>query len=292
MVTPSVASLRAPHSNAVLVQVVLDFAKARSPRWIGCAFLMSLLDTIASSDSDLDVGIAAPQAGSAVAGRGLAETFASSSDDEGGSHERPMAALLDTGGGGDAVVAPTPKPKAKQRRGRPRGPAALHALRRSAVAKAIEPRPSRSAICSAAAKARWQKFREGQQPIIDTDPQPASTSAAIVPFQDNPERSDGAIISFSRAFDSALQQLVSILPQVRKAVDIGVELAILVQSTRMLSKQALAEFLQKDEKTVAHKQRLLAACIVLSKRYRLFQVFETIQAHCSRKLCRCVSRGF
>ena len=172
-----------------------------------------------------------------------------------------------------ALVPAAPDDAVAPRRGAPsRGSRVLHRLRREAVADA--PKKTRSEICRDAAKARWAKKPHDAQPAVIV-PQPDVQQLrydAIVPFVASTDSSDGTMVTFSKHFTTALEARLSAIPELKKNLKMRVETQIVVQCTKILSTKVLSELLKVDPDTVVRKQRLIAATIVLAKRWRAFTV--------------------
>ena len=243
---------------------------------------MSLLDSFpddSSTDDELPLLLQGLSEGECDRPkRGLCASFdvGDSSDEEDSDDDLPCPMALPL-----PVVAPPPAVEARaggaHGRGRPRGSAVLRRLRAEAAAEI--PKKSRREIASAAAKARWAKRTEEREvheaPSV---PSPPAVSDAVVPFVPAGPSDDGTMVAFSEHFSTALEKRLSEIPQFKKEPELRVETEVVLQCTKILSTKVLSELLKVDADTVARKQRLLAATVVLAKRFRAFTVFEQVHA--------------
>ena len=238
---------------------------------------MSLADSFANSS---DSGGEAPIVEAALvpahdglrAASGLMASFADSdtemperSPGEAAVADAPLVPMAEAGAS-EAV--------AKRAEGQKRGSATLRRLRREFLEK--EAPMSREERARRAAQARWRKRSEAEESsreVAPADSLPAGV-LALVPHVPPEACEPGTMVSFSKSFPTDLEALAAMKPVEPKRPNYQVESLLIMHSTQVLSMKAMAEVMRKDEKTVATKSRLLAAVVVLSRRYRMFKTFE------------------
>ena len=196
-----------------------------------------------------------------------------------------VAALPQAGAAPPSAVA---KPKSK--RGRKRGSVALRAILReaaedeeeAAAAEEVDPAEARSRRAKAAAEARWSKRRTSTEPAGDALPlvpvsaPPAATGASSEAI---------AGIPMSRTLMDKLVAADKPWSQ-QQAMIYKRELDLFINMTNHISATALQVHSGgSSRQTFSRKRRLMAACLVMFRRFRgisaLKGIYYTLQATCT-----------